>query len=74
MAASQISHLLSLEATIASTSLSRSSIYALMEVGEFPAPVRVSARRVAWNSAAVQAWIDSRPTATAWSRGGASHV
>lgn len=36
---------------------SRSTIYAKISKGEFPAPIRISENRVAWDSAAIDAWI-----------------
>lgn len=42
------------------TGLSRSTIYKLMANGEFPQCVKLSARAVAWPSAAIDAWIKSR--------------
>lgn len=36
---------------------SRSTIYAKIAQGEFPAPIRISENRVAWDSAAIDAWI-----------------
>ena len=45
------------------TTLSRSSIYELIARGEFPKPVKISGRRVAWLESSVDAWIHSR-TAT----------
>lgn len=48
--------LLSLEATCASTTLPRSSLYAMIRRGEFPLPVRVSARRVAWLVSDIEHW------------------
>ena len=41
------------------TGLSCSSIYALMAKGEFPRPMRVGPRAVAWRDSDVQEWIDS---------------
>lgn len=38
-------------------SFSRSTIYAKIARGEFPAPVKISENRVAWDSAAIDAWI-----------------
>lgn len=49
-------YLLSLEATCASTTLPRSSLYALIRRGMFPAPVKVSARRVAWLVSDIEIW------------------
>ena len=48
------------------TSLSRSCIYALIAEGKFPAPVQLTARRVAWRESEVEGWIQARTvTATA---------
>ena len=40
--------------------LSRSEIYRRVVIGEFPAPVHIGARAVAWDAAAVDAWIKAR--------------
>ena len=42
--------------------LGRSSLYARIKSGEFPAPIPLSAngRAVAWDSRAIDAWMDSR--------------
>jgi len=40
--------------------LQRSAIYLKIKHGEFPAPVHLGARAVAWPSDAIDAWIDSR--------------
>lgn len=48
----------------AACSLSRSSIYDMMAKGQFPRPVRLGARRVAWREADIEAWIASRTTAS----------
>lgn len=45
------------------TGLSRSSIYRLMQDGEFPRPVRVGPAAVRWRSGDVTAWLESRPLA-----------
>ena len=45
------------------TTLSRSSIYDLIAKGEFPKPVKISGRRVAWLESSVDAWIESRTMA-----------
>ena len=42
------------------TGLSRSGIYRGMEVGDFPRPVQIGPRSIAWRSDDVQAWIESR--------------
>lgn len=44
----------------ARTGLSCSAIYALMSKGEFPRPVRLTAKAVGWRSTQVDEWIASR--------------
>jgi prophage regulatory protein len=48
--------------------LSRSSLYAKIQLGEFPAPVNLGARAVGWVESEVDRWIADRIAA---SRGGA---
>lgn len=43
--------------------LSRSSVYRLVATGEFPSPVRLGARSVAWRAEEVDQWVDRRPSA-----------
>jgi prophage regulatory protein len=43
--------------------LSRSTIYAMMRRGEFPLPVRLSARAVAWRRSDLDDWLARRPIA-----------
>ncbi|ARU15935.1 helix-turn-helix transcriptional regulator [Croceicoccus marinus] len=45
------------------TGLSRSSIYARMELGTFPRPRRIGLRAVAWPAAEVEAWKAQQPIA-----------
>jgi len=53
--------LIRLQATITRVGLSRSTIYALVQRGEFPKPVRLSGTRcVAWRSDEVEAWINKQ--------------
>ncbi len=52
--------LLRLPEVRARTGLSRSAIYALIARGEFPRPVALTARAVAWRSDAVDSWIVQR--------------
>ena len=46
------------------TGMSRSSIYRLMQYGEFPRPVRIGPAAVRWKASDIMAWIESRPVAT----------
>lgn len=45
------------------TGFRKSSIYAGVAVGTFPAPVRLSARAVAWREEDIDRWITERTTA-----------
>jgi len=42
--------------------LSRSMIYELMSRGEFPTPVSLGARSVAWIESEVDAWVETKIT------------
>lgn len=45
------------------TGLSRSTIYDLMAKGQFPRPVRLTAKAVAWPESAIAEWLASRKAA-----------
>ncbi len=51
---------LSLKEVLKVTSLGKSTIYEMIQRGDFPKPVTITARRVAWVSSEIQAWIGSR--------------
>jgi len=57
-------HYLRRPAVEIATGLSRSSIYAMMEAGDFPRPVRIGKRAVAWPQSAIEAWLATRPTSS----------
>lgn len=42
------------------TLLSTATIYRLMSSGEFPRPIRLGKRAVAWRADDVRHWLDSR--------------
>lgn len=42
------------------TGLSKSSIYAMMQKGEFPRSVTIGSRAVAWVEAEIQKWIEEK--------------
>jgi prophage regulatory protein len=44
------------------TGLSRSSIYRAMDQDQFPRPVKIGQRAVAWREADLNAWLSSRTT------------
>jgi prophage regulatory protein len=46
------------------TGLSRTTVYRLVQTGEFPAPRQIGRRSVAWVEAEVSAWILSRTAGT----------
>lgn len=46
------------------TGLGRSTIYRMMAEHEFPSPVKLTKRLVAWRRADVEHWFKSRPVAT----------
>lgn len=46
------------------TSMSRSTIYRLIGLGQFPAPIKLGPATSAWDSEAIDAWIAERESAT----------
>jgi prophage regulatory protein len=53
-----------LKSVIGTVGLSRSTIYALMAAGKFPKSISLGERAVGWLESDIQAWIDSRISAT----------
>ncbi len=47
------------------TSMSRSSIYRLEALGQFPSRVKLGERAVGWRRESVHEWLESRPHANA---------
>ncbi|MGA0613330.1 helix-turn-helix transcriptional regulator [Paracoccus sp. KR1-242] len=45
------------------TGLGRSTIYDLMSKGQFPRPIKLTGKAVAWPESAVSDWLENRPTA-----------
>lgn len=60
----QAQRLIPLAEVMQLTSLSESTIARLEKQSAFPARHRISRQRVAWDIAAVQAWIDERTAGT----------
>lgn len=56
--------LLRIKSVLSVTGLSRSTLYNKISVGEFPAPIHVGDRAVAWLSDEVARWIDERISAS----------
>jgi prophage regulatory protein len=53
--------LMRVAAVMKATGYSRSSLYALMQAGKFPRPVKLAGGgAVAWRSSEVQRWIDAQ--------------
>ena len=50
--------------------LGRSTIYQKIKAGEFPAPISLGARAVAWTSDSISAWMDARIEASRATKGG----
>ncbi len=42
------------------TGLNRSAIYDLMARGDFPRPVKLTAKAVAWPESAIAEWLETR--------------
>ena len=55
--------LLRLPMVLRMTGLGRSTVYRLIAKNEFPGPVRLGARAVAWRQADLDVWIEARPPA-----------
>jgi len=53
--------LLRLPAVMQVTGLSRSTLYRLIADEQFPRPVRLGLRAVAWRRSDVEAWSEARP-------------
>lgn len=49
----------------ARTGLSRSTLYDWMKRGQFPQPVKLGSRLVAWRESHVTAWLEARETRAA---------
>lgn len=45
------------------TGLSRSTLYDLMSRGEFPRPVKITGKAVAWPETVITEWLAKRPAA-----------
>ena len=55
---------LRLPAVIELSGLSRSTIYRLIKLGKFPAPVRIGEAATAWLPADIDAWFATLPSQT----------
>lgn len=55
---------LRLPAVMKLTGLGRSTIYRMVADKQFPCPVRIASRAVAWRRTDLDRWSESRPTVT----------
>ncbi len=55
--------LLTPKAVCERTSLSRSSLDRLVAAGQFPQPIRITERRLAYSLAAIEAWMQEKVAA-----------
>lgn len=53
--------LMRLAQVLHATCLKRSTIYKMIGLQTFPAPVKLTSRSVAWRTDEVNAWIEERP-------------
>ena len=58
--ASENSKLLRLHQVIETTGLARSTIYKMIALRQFPAPLKLTRKTVAWPSTEIDGWIASR--------------
>lgn len=56
----QITRLMRLPEVIQAVGYKRTRIYEGVRTGEFPAPVSLGPRAIAWASDAIEAWIESK--------------
>ena len=52
--------LIRLPDTLAKTGLTRTRLYAAIDAGTFPKPVKITVRAVAWPAEEIDAWISAR--------------
>lgn len=57
--------ILRIREVLATTGLSKATLYQMVHDGTFPSPLRLNARAVGWRRSQVQAWIEDRPNANA---------
>lgn len=53
-------HILRLPEASQATGLSRSTIYRLVQTGNFPPPLKLTARTIGWHSTDIDTWIAAR--------------
>ena len=60
MALETFDRLVRIKEVVEILAINRSTFWRLRESGDFPEPLTISARNVAWRKSTVDAWIDSR--------------
>ena len=53
-------HILRLPEVSQATGLSRSTIYRLVQTGNFPPPLKLTTRTIGWYSTDIDTWISAR--------------
>jgi prophage regulatory protein len=53
--------LLRMSALTKKLGISRSSVYRLIDAGDFPQPVRLTPTTIAWRLTDVEKWVEERP-------------
>ena len=46
------------------TGIPCASLYRMRRAGQFPAPIKIGARSIAWPEAEIEEWLATRPRAT----------
>lgn len=49
-----------LNAVVGYVGLSRSTVYRLMKLDQFPAPIRLGPNSIGWDAADLDAWLDAK--------------
>ncbi len=55
--------LMKMSEVLAETGLGRSTIYAMMNRGEFPRPLKIGGKVIRWPASEIEAWLAALPRA-----------
>lgn len=58
-----LDQLLTMKELVRATSLSRTSIYRLVDSGLLPAPIKIGKSRIAWRASSIAQWLVERQVA-----------
>lgn len=61
---SDLDRILGIDEVVRLSGLSPATVWRAIKAGTFPAPVRISARRVGWRASDIRSWIASRQAAS----------